>query len=111
MLGELQGKDLQTRARIYSNAIQVALGRIPQVGAQMAQEGINEGESQAKALMESKNVDIPEHKLLYLKLRPQRLEHLFRRHLLLDNRPHRIQQWHKPLVYAAQQQDLFNEQR
>ena len=54
-----QGKDLQTRARIYSNAIQAALGRIPQVGAQMAQEGINEGESQAKALMESKNVDIP----------------------------------------------------
>jgi hypothetical protein len=25
----------------------------------MAQEGINEGESQAKAFMESKNVDIP----------------------------------------------------
>ena len=54
-----QGKDLQTRARIYSNAIQAALGRIPQVGAQMAQEGINEAESQAEALMESKNVDIP----------------------------------------------------
>ena len=103
-----QGKDLQTRARIYSNAIQAALGRIPQVGAQMAQEGINEAESQAEAFMESKNVDIPNISSVIPQAPSPAPEHLFRRHLLLDNRPHRIQQWHKPLVYAAQR-DLFNE--
>ena len=58
MLGELL-KGKICRLELEYTLMQFKLGRIPQVGAQMAQEGINEGESQAKALMESKNVDIP----------------------------------------------------
>lgn len=54
-----QGKDLQTRATVFADAIQAALARVPQAGAQLTQDATNEAEDQFKSYLESQGAQIP----------------------------------------------------